>query len=440
MTMNIDPAWLALPPDAKVLCAVSGGADSIALLHMCARLWRQGDLAGLSAAHYHHGLRGAAADADERFVRETCLVWGVPCFVGHGDAASAAKLRGMGLEEAARFLRYAFLEATAIQANASIILTAHNADDNLETILLNLTRGTGLDGLCGIAPVTLNSPLSLLRPLLFLTRTDILAYLSENGLAHREDESNKDAAFTRNRLRHEVLPVLREINPKAAAAAGQTSALLRADAEALRHMAVAEAEAHGTLSEGGRSWFPVSRLMELPLPVASRVIRLLCRRAGWHGPSHTHVQAILALCGSESPHAAAPLPDGWTARREYGGLRIAPADDGPRTFMVSIRDMGAYDPGIVYKSFNPFYVADDTIVGAIRVRARQEGDRIALIGAPGTRALNRLMMDRKIPLAERNRVAVIADDAGVIAAEGLGIDRSRAPHEGAGVLELTVEN
>ncbi|MCL2030946.1 MAG: tRNA lysidine(34) synthetase TilS [Oscillospiraceae bacterium] len=433
-----------IPPEARVLCAVSGGADSTALLHLCAGLRDRGRLASLAAAHFHHGLRGADADEDERFVRGLCAARDIPYFAGRGDTAAAARERGRGLEEAARALRYAFLEQAALDSGSDTLLTAHNADDNLETILLNLIRGAGLDGLCGIPPERGGSAPRILRPLLGVTRAEILAYLDEHGLTYREDESNADPAFTRNRLRHGVTPVLRGINPDAARAAARAAALLRADAAYLSEQAGEQVRLHAyDIIEGESIRFPAGRVSELPPPLASRAVRALLARAGWHGPEQPHIQAVLDICASASPHASAPLPKGWSAYREYGALcvcRLPGAGDEPSGgFRLTVRDIGPYRPDFVYKSFNPFYVASDTIVGEIRARARRRGDTLAPAGKPGSKSVSRLMTDAKIPLRDRPRLAVLEDDAGLIAVERLGVDRSRVPASGANVWELKIE-
>ena len=164
----------------------------------------------VAAAHYNHGLRGAQGDADEAFVRDWCAGHSVPFYAGRGDVASAAKEHGWSIEEAGRNLRYAFLSETAEQIGALRVATAHNRGDNAETVLLNLIRGTGLTGLSGIAPVRG----IFVRPLLDTPRQEIEDYLAGRGIPHVEDRTNTDPAHTRNRIRHEVLPLLRQLNPR----------------------------------------------------------------------------------------------------------------------------------------------------------------------------------------------------------------------------------
>ncbi|MDE6107466.1 MAG: tRNA lysidine(34) synthetase TilS, partial [Oscillospiraceae bacterium] len=176
------------PPGCKVLCAVSGGADSVCLLHW---LSQQKDIS-LMAAHFNHQLRGEESDRDQQFVRELCEKWHILLTVGQGDVASHAKKQGLSIEEAARNLRYAFLRETAEKNGCDFIATAHNADDNLETLLLNLTRGAGLQGLTGISP----QQGVLVRPLLTTTRKEIEAYLRSYSLSHVEDGTNTDETYS----------------------------------------------------------------------------------------------------------------------------------------------------------------------------------------------------------------------------------------------------
>ena len=213
-----------LPPGCRVLCAVSGGADSMALLTALRAL--APDLGiSVAAAHFDHRLRGAESDRDRAFVADWCARHEIPLRLGHGDVRAAAAAQGRGLEETARDLRYAFLETAAADLGCDRIATAHNADDNAETVLLHLVRGTGLDGLGGIPP----RRGALIRPLLGCTRAEIEAYLAAEGVPHVEDSSNADPAYARNRIRRDVMPVLRDLNPAFAATLAAALPHLRAD-------------------------------------------------------------------------------------------------------------------------------------------------------------------------------------------------------------------
>ena len=203
-------AW---PPEAwqdvSVLLAVSGGADSMAMLHGMARLKAVGS-GCLTAAHLHHGLRGQEADDDARLVEKTCQELAIPLETGHAEVAARADAEGDGLEAAARHARYEFLEATAERLGARYVVTAHTADDQAETILHRIVRGTGLAGLAGIPRARrLNQVTTLIRPLLGFRREEVVEYLASLGKPYCEDSSNHNTRLTRNHIRHELLPMLR---------------------------------------------------------------------------------------------------------------------------------------------------------------------------------------------------------------------------------------
>ncbi len=189
-----------------VLLAVSGGADSVALLRAMAALKTRG--AGrLCVAHFNHQLRDGA-DEDERFVVDLCQRFDLVCETGRHDVEQSATLSGEGIEETARRVRYAFLSETAGRLGARFVATAHTADDQAETILHRIVRGTGIVGLAGMSRSRPFGPVTLLRPLLSIRRHELLEYLSDLGQPFREDPSNADRRFTRNRIRHELLPLL----------------------------------------------------------------------------------------------------------------------------------------------------------------------------------------------------------------------------------------
>ena len=204
-----------IAPGDRVVCAVSGGADSVALL-FAMYLQRENLGITLEAAHFNHCLRGQESDGDEAFVKELCDRYGIPLHLGSGQIVPGKK----GLEAAAREARYAFLRGLPGK-----IATAHTADDNAETVLLHLVRGTGLKGLGGIAPVNGN----VIRPMLTVTRREVEAFLDEYALPHREDSTNSTDAFLRNRLRRNVMPLLVRENPSLAETMSAMALGLRED-------------------------------------------------------------------------------------------------------------------------------------------------------------------------------------------------------------------
>ena len=270
MSPELLDRWEMIPRGSRVLCAVSGGADSMCLMHW---LWSLRTERGFEvlAAHFEHGLRGEESLRDAAFVKTQCDALQIPFEGGSGDVRSYASVHGMGIEEAARILRYRFLEETAERLRCERIATAHTADDNAETILLNLCRGAGTRGLAGIPPVRGK----LIRPLLQTSREEVEAYLALEGIPHVEDSSNGDDAFTRNRIRHRVIPLLKEENPSFLRAAARTAEILREDDDCLNRMALAFLEEWEVPSEEGRS-IPSKPFNALEPPVAARVVRQLC--------------------------------------------------------------------------------------------------------------------------------------------------------------------
>ena len=198
---------------ARVVLAVSGGADSVALLRVLLDL--RGDLGiVLAVGHFNHGLRGAASRADEAFVAELARQHELDYFAGHGDVHDHASDSKLGIEAAARELRYRWLAQLAGEQRFDAVATAHTLDDQAETVLLKFLRGAGTRGLAGIYPIVERENLRIVRPLLCVSRDEVETYLESLGQEWREDETNLDRRFTRNRVRHDLLPLLeREFNP-----------------------------------------------------------------------------------------------------------------------------------------------------------------------------------------------------------------------------------
>ena len=214
-------AYGMLAPGERVLAALSGGADSVALLLVLRELGYT-----VSACHLEHGLRGAEAERDAAFCQDLCDSLHIPLFVKHADTAAHAKETRQSIETAARALRYAFFAEVLAQTGIPKVATAHTASDNLETVLFHLVRGTGLDGLCGIPPVRDQ----IIRPLIACTRDAVEAELARRGQPFVTDSTNLSDHYTRNRLRHAVVPVLQSLSPHAEQAAAGLSARLRLDA------------------------------------------------------------------------------------------------------------------------------------------------------------------------------------------------------------------
>ena len=444
-------AWMEaqrmLEDTDTLLCALSGGADSVCLMHLLRRL--SGELGfRLEAAHYHHGIRGAEADRDAGFAAALCRDLSVPLHQGRGDVPAYAAARGMGLEEAARELRYAFLGETARSLGRCRIATAHQAEDNAETLLLNLCRGAGLRGICGIPPVREG----IIRPLLPVTREEILAYLAEHGLPHVEDSTNALEEGDRNLLRHRVLPVLRELNPEFPRAALAASQLLRQDEEYLCSLAEACLES----APEGEVRFSCGRLLSAPEPVSSRALRLGAERLGIR-LEQKHVAALLELAAGTGGLARLDLPGGLRASREFDLLRMGRGGELPEPYDIllepgvwhTIPAMGqrvcrvsAGDAANVYEKFQIFRFKNSNICGSIHVRSRKIGDTLRIAGRNCEKTLKKWMIEERIPTLERDSWPVFADDLGVVAVPGLGTAERAAAGAGEadGAILLSERN
>ena len=391
------------PAGARVLCAVSGGLDSVCLLDF---MDRQEDFSVI-AAHFNHQLRGASADRDEAFVRDLCAARGIPFVSGSGDTRALAEKGGLTVEEAARRLRYGFLEQMARTYRCDAILTAHHADDNAETMLLNLARGTGSAGLAGIPPVRGN----VCRPFLQITRAELQAYAAAHGLPHVEDETNTDPdAAARNLLRQSVIPVLRQLNPRFAENMARTASILQAENEALENLARDLADQAKELPEGVT--IPCLMLTEAPEAVAERaVLRLMAQTAG-HRKDLTaaHVTAVLDLARGNRTDLEVSLPYGLTARRKKYSLELSRRARRPVPVSVSVggrADFGSFsvsvseaaEPGAL-----PMRLPEG---GAMAVTSWRPGDRLRLPGSRGSRSFKRLCVDRGLTPEERDLLPVL---------------------------------
>lgn len=415
----------------RVLCAVSGGLDSMCLLFMLDAWCRERDRTVI-AAHFNHQLRCGTADRDEEFVRGTCAKWDIPLTVGRGDVRGFAKREGLSIEEAARNLRYGFLRRAAEEAGCERVYTAHHADDNAETILLNLIRGTGITGLTGMDWEHGGT----WRPLLGVTREELEAYAASWNVPHVEDETNADpGAASRNFLRLRVMPLLRELNPRAVEHICRTAGYLRTADESLEEDALNRL-AHVKLREG-RVSLPVDALFDAPPAVRPRMLLELFDRlgAGRKDVGAVHLEAVLALAG-EGRHRTEgriSLPHGVTARHAGGRLILesrpqdltevrllpdSPLRWGDYTLTLLDRPEGE---GLALRCLKKERGTAWTIGPC------PPGERLTLPGSRGARSVKRLCLDHKISLAERDRLPAVYVGNELAAVWRLGVDQAFAP-------------
>ena len=426
----------------RILCAVSGGADSMCLLAALLSLGMP-----CTAAHFNHCLRGAESDRDERFVLDFCEKRGVPVISGRADVAAFAEENSLGTEEAARKLRYAFLERARADLGCAVIATAHNSGDNAETLIYNLTRGAGLRGMGGIPPVRGK----IIRPMLACSRSEILEFLDENGISHVEDSTNGEDEYTRNRLRHFVTPVLREINPALDESVYRLSRTLREDADFIDGFAE-KALSAALLPDGALS----AETLEKEHPaVRRRVLRMFASESGGHMDFKQTEAAEKVLFASRSG-AMFDIGGGVRLRREFGRITAAQKRENQPAFeeTVLLPGVGTLIPAlgkIVYcadsvckgkisKTINKLLFKKSAIRGNITVRPRRSGDSIELIGSGCTKSLKKLFIEKRIPVSERDSIPVFCDDDGVIGIAGIGAAERMRAFPGDEITEITVRD
>ena len=380
-----------------VICAVSGGADSVALLFALYLLKEKLDIR-LEAAHFNHHLRGDESDRDEKFVAAFCDRYDIRLHIGGGQVIPGKK----GLEAAARDARYSFLNSLPGK-----IATAHTADDNAETVLMHLVRGTGLKGLGGITPIHGN----VIRPMLRVTRQDVEAFLEEWCLSHIEDSSNETDAFLRNRIRHHVMPLLTAENPKIAENLSQMALRLRLDEQFLSQ----QVDAGTSLS--------VESLKTMHKAIRSRTLESFLKAGGVREPEDSHIAMAEALVFSDKPSARASFPGGITVARNYDALEVLKETAAleetllpcPGELELSGLRISCFPAEETLDTPDGFTVCP---VGEIRVRCRRSGDSIRRPG--GSKSLKKLFIDRKIPASFRPQVPVVCDDQGILGVYSIG--------------------
>lgn len=407
----------------RVLAAVSGGADSMCLLYF---LREQGY--DVSCAHFNHRLRGQEAVRDEEFVRAWCEEERIPFYSGSGDVRAHARKTGKTVEEAARDLRYAFLRETAKKLNAQLTL-AHHADDNAETVLLNLVRGTDLHGLCGMRP----KQGDLVRPFLEQTRAELAAYAHSHNIPHVEDCTNADPnAAARNFLRLEILPRLQTLNPRA----GEHIAATARSLVSLDNSIERQAEALLTAAErnDGSIALPLASFRASGSAVQARVLLRMADAlgVGRKDIGRDQLSAVLALAQKGGTAARQiSLPRGATVRMADGFLTVYPSPAAPEkaalTEGVPLR-WGNFELTLLRR-------ADGE---GISLRAPNAGEslfaapcdlsaRLTLEGANGARSVKRLCVDKKITPPERDALPAIYAGDRLAAVWRLGTDVSFLP-------------
>ncbi|MEX2661495.1 MAG: tRNA lysidine(34) synthetase TilS [Vicinamibacterales bacterium] len=452
------------------MVALSGGPDSVALLHILRELEAQGDLVVAGAAHFNHGLRGEASDGDEAFCRDLTASLGVPLETGACEVRALALREKRSIEDAARRVRYAFLAEAAARLGADAVAIGHSRDDQAETFLLRLIRGAGTRGLGAIRP----KAGLFVRPLIDISRDALRQYAADGGLTFRDDASNADVAVPRNRVRHELLPYLeREFSPGIVEVLAREAALARDDDDRLEAEAI-DLAASVVLTDidpatgrpvPGTVQVEVQALGSLHPALASRVARrALQYGAGERFVGFEHVHRFLDFVRSGEPGSAISLP-GQQARHLGGIVRLGP--EPPRTarhsgagenqfriplsipgevllrpqqMVLSVREWSEGSEGSEGSGRSGDLQAFVRgAAGPLAVRSRKPGDRFQPPGLGGrSKKLQDYLVDRKVPRADRDFLPLVVDsDDRIVWVVGHGVAEGfRAPAPSPGVILL----
>jgi tRNA(Ile)-lysidine synthase len=432
-----------------IIAAVSGGADSTVLLDLLAR---EQEAYGLTivVAHFNHQLRGAEADGDEQFVAQRARHYGFEFYVERANTAEYARLGKLGIQEAARELRYAFFEKLLISGGFDRIATAHNADDNAETILLNIFRGAGVQGLSGI-PVYRDDR-KIIRPLLFAQRSDIEEYAKAERLAFRTDSSNKKDHYTRNFLRHNILPPLKkEVNPNLVQTLSRSADLFRELEAFLTYTARQSYEMLLTRKSDDELHVSIPRLRGNPVLLQQYIIMIAAEQLAHKKLDYDQVNAILDLTEG--------LTGSWVAiAKEYVVFRdrenlVMRKTDPVSDFRITVQPNHRYEferfrfASEVVEStqaqFNAdgtseFIDADAVTSGELVLRSWSDGDSFVPLGMKAKKKISDFFVDAKIPIYEKHQIPILETrDGQVVWVCGQRIDdRFKITNETRRVMKL----
>lgn len=423
-----------LPEGGPVLAAVSGGADSMALLHL---IHRTGNPCGV--AYFDHQTRQGASAADGEFVAEVAESLGLPFYAGGGDIAALAAQRGESFEMAARHARYAFLIETARTHGFTAVATGHHGDDQAETVLLRLLRGSSPSGLGGIPPRRVEGGVPIIRPLLTVFRDELRTWLASEALAWREDATNAEIDLLRNRVRHELLPGLaRDFNPAIAAALSRLAWLQRQDESLLEPLV----EVARTACEDGPGRVLRNPFRDLPVALQFRCMVHWIRSAGGR-PDFDVVSRAVAFALKDSSGSQTDLGNGVALYLGGEHVVIAPRDLPEEReilvlpvpgvargfgwiFRAELRDVLPAEPLAAYCNPGRQIFDADAVAGDILIRRRREGDRIQPLGMSGTKKLKAIYGELGLTRPERGRQIVVEHGDRILWVPGYGVSRDGA--------------
>lgn len=417
-----------IPPQSIVIVGVSGGADSLALLHVLIGLQAKLNVR-LHVATLDHGLRGEAGAGDAAYVESLCAAWGVPCTRGYADVPALMESAKMGVESAARQARYDFLARVAREQGSDIIAVGHHADDQAETVLMHLVRGSGVGGVRGMsfnAGLLDHVGVRLIRPLLGVRRADIEAYCAQQGITYRHDATNDAADTLRNRVRHEVLPLLRSLNPQVERALWQfaeVAALEDAhlDADVLKFTA----DVH-FIPTGCR--VPLAAFKRLSPALQRRVMLWALDYVGSEA-TYSHIVDAVALVQRGNTGNIALFPSGARLRLDYDNLYFDSRHLSEYDALAIVDAEREIKPPTLFELLNNWWFSarfqpsphDKARLSvpesaALALRTRRRGDRFAPLGLGGrTQKLSEWMIDHKVPQRYRDHIPLITVNGDIAA-------------------------
>ncbi|MFZ5994178.1 MAG: tRNA lysidine(34) synthetase TilS [Thermodesulfobacteriota bacterium] len=427
----------------NVVAAVSGGPDSAALLHLLCELKGVCPFK-LSVAHFDHGLRGRESAEDAIFVGNLAEGLGLPFHSGRGDVLTLKKQKGLSLEEACRELRYKFLQEVAEKIGARRVALGHTADDQAEEFLLRLIRGSGARGLSGMPFIREGL---FVRPLLEASRADVLAYLTANKFSFRIDSSNEARGFLRNRIRHDLLPVLEtNFNPGIRRILLQTASILREDEALLASMAEEAWTGLVKSDEGPEGWgitLNLRRYQEIPRPIQMRVMQKGLESSGARlkDIGFRHLESIQSLAMKDGPYKRISLPGEVTVERIYQELRFSrkKSDKAPKDFLYEINGVGRYFLPEIGRSISlevmegldsspreslppVSYFDYGRICFPLVVRNFRPGDWFYPNGLGGSQKVKDYFINKKIPRPLRSKIPIIEQDGQIVGIPGWRVD------------------
>lgn len=390
-----------------VLVALSGGADSVCLLDLFCQAQKNGDFPyAIAAAHLNHALRGEESDRDEDFCSKLCAKYGVPLFKSRVDVRALAK--GKSIEEAAREARYAFFADTLREGDdLTYVATAHHLGDFCETMLLNLVRGSGINGLCSIPRMRGN----ILRPLLDCNREEILAYNAQQGLDFVTDSTNLSFEYSRNRIRHRVLPELAKISEGYADSMARTAALLASDADFLR--TAAEQAYVKTVQTGVLN---TKQAQNLHPALLSRIVKMLYTQCMGAHLAEVHIDAITGQIKSGKADFSVSVPGG-ICHAERGELTFTAALPKCNDFAlpITVGTPVALPCGITVllsEQADGTPLLAEALSGTLTVRSRREGDTLRQFGK--THKIKRMIADKKLSATEKAKLFFLVADGEIL--------------------------